>query len=125
MNNKASFVLASHCRVLDRIRSLPDLQSDVATFSCVPLHVATPSSGLAPSLTDEFARTHDGGVARCLAELLANDTRIHIDDLGRRHATLPFKLGGLGLRRALEGRGAAYWASWADTLPILHQCVVA
>ncbi|CAE7943831.1 slc38a7, partial [Symbiodinium necroappetens] len=27
----------------------------------------------------------------------------------------------LGLRRAPEGRDAAYWASWADTLPILHQ----
>ena len=27
----------------------------------------------------------------------------------------------MGLRRALEGRDAAYWASWADTLPILRQ----
>ena len=112
----------SHGRLLDRIPSLPDLQSAWLLL----LMCAAPRSNyllrsLAPSLTDEFARTHDDGIARCLADLLANDAPIHIDDLGRRRAALPLKLGGLGLRRAQEGRDAAYWASWADTLPVLHQ----
>ena len=33
---------------------------------------------------------------------------------------LPLRLGGLGLRAAKAGRCAAYWASWAHTLPTLQ-----
>ena len=29
-------------------------------------------------------------------------------------------MGGLGLRSALRGSPAAYWASWADTLPMMR-----
>eukprot|EP00439_Symbiodinium_sp_Y106_P074438 s2561_g14.t1 len=76
---------------------------------------------LAPSLTDEFARSHDEGVARCLADLLANDAPVRIDELGSRRAALPLKLGGLGLRPATEGRNAVHWAARADTPPILRQ----
>ena len=67
---------------------------------------------LAPSLPDEYARTRDEGVACCLADLLANDAPVHIGDLGRRRPTLPLKLAGLGLHRALETRRT-------DTLPSL------
>lgn len=34
---------------------------------------------------------------------------------------LPFKLGGLGLRSAVRVAQAAYWASWADSLPMIHR----
>ena len=36
-------------------------------------------------------------------------------------ATLPQRLGGLGLRSAVRTSAAAYWASWADTLPMIQQ----
>ena len=35
-------------------------------------------------------------------------------------AHLPLQLGGLGLTSAVATARPAYWASWADTLPILH-----
>ena len=33
---------------------------------------------------------------------------------------LPMRLGGLGLRSAVRTAPAAYWASWADALPMLR-----
>jgi len=36
-------------------------------------------------------------------------------------AHLPLKLGGLGLRSATRLAQAAYWASWADCLPMIHR----
>ena len=48
---------------------------------------------------------------RCCGEL---------DDLQRRRA-LPLARGGIGLRSAERGRSAAYWASWADTLPMIQE----
>ena len=38
----------------------------------------------------------------------------------RATASLPLSLGGLGLRSAQRTREAAYWASWSDTLPMIH-----
>ena len=35
-------------------------------------------------------------------------------------ATLPFTLGGLGLRKATRVSGPAHWASRADCLPMIH-----
>ena len=36
-------------------------------------------------------------------------------------AELPLRLGGLGLRSAVRNSLAAYWASWADALPVLQR----
>ena len=57
-----------------------------ACMTLLLLNCAAPRSNyllrfLAPSFTDEFVCTHDNGVARCLADLLANDTPIYTDDL--------------------------------------------
>ena len=43
-----------------------------------------------------------------------------LNTLVMRRAHLPLAMGGLGLRSAVDGRYAAYWASWADTLPTLQ-----
>ena len=37
----------------------------------------------------------------------------------RGRASLPMRLGGLGLRSAAQTTQATYWASWADALPML------
>ena len=41
--------------------------------------------------------------------------------MARDVATLPMRLGGLGLRSATRMAPAAFWASWADALPMLSQ----
>ena len=50
------------------------------------------------------------------------------DEVVRDVATLPLLMGGLGLRSAVRVRSPAYWASWADCLPMMqarHPRVVA
>ena len=44
-----------------------------------------------------------------------------LPDHALRLAQLPFQQGGLNLRSAVALAPAAYWASWADTLPVLHR----
>ena len=39
----------------------------------------------------------------------------------RRLATLPMRVGGLGLRSASRMAPGAFWASWADALAMLHK----
>ena len=46
-----------------------------------------------------------------------NDEQAHMAKL---LATLPMRLGGLGLRSAARTAPAAYWASWADALAMIH-----
>ena len=36
-------------------------------------------------------------------------------------APMPLALGGLGLRSAAQGSKPAYWASWADCVPMIRQ----
>ena len=61
---------------------------------------------------------HDEGLWRCMCEIL----RVPLDTgvLARDTASLPLALGGLGLRSAVRSRQSAYWASWADTLPMVR-----
>ena len=45
-----------------------------------------------------------------------------VDQLTARHlATLPMRLGGLGLRSAARMAPGAIWSSWADALPMIHE----
>ena len=37
----------------------------------------------------------------------------------KRVASLPMRMGGLGLRSAVRGADAAYWASWADAMQMI------
>ena len=41
------------------------------------------------------------------------------DNLARQVATLPVRLGGLGLRSAARTATAAYWAAWVDSAKVL------
>ena len=36
-------------------------------------------------------------------------------------ATLPMRMGGLGLRSALRCAPSAFWASWANSIQMIHQ----
>ena len=68
----------------------------------------------------QFAVDHDHNLWKCLCAIL----RVPVDGCGepaRNTATLPLSLGGLGLRSAQRSSVAAYWASWADALPMIQE----
>ena len=74
---------------------------------------------LPPHLTQAFAADHDAAIARCLSALLdCHDEPLPPQSL--RAAQLALRFGGLGLRSAEADRHAAHWASWCDTLPVIH-----
>ena len=58
-----------------------------------------------------FTRPSQGRCWTCASE----DT-----DHARALATLPAVLGGLGLESVTRSAPAAYWAAWADSLPVLR-----
>ena len=73
---------------------------------------------LPPSVTAEYAGAHDSAVLSTFADFLGVDG---LPDRARRIAQLPLLLGGLGLVSAAQTSVSAYWASWADCLPVLGQ----
>ena len=87
---------------------------------------------LPPSQSSEYAILHDVGMLRAMKSLLGGlpgEPQEKKDAC--RLATLPMRMGGLGLRSATGMAPAAYWASWADALymvqerlPALSQSIV-
>ena len=57
-------------------------------------------------------------IAACVVDLLGTGP---LPDSALQIAQLPFQQGGLNLRSGVALAPAAYWASWADTLPVLHR----
>ena len=64
-----------------------------------------------------YATDHDENVAQCLERVLNMSSGGASDVL--RQMRLPVRYGGLGLRCSRRASPYAYWASWADSLPIL------
>ena len=110
-----------HQALLQAIPTVPDVQSAWSLL----LHCAAARANyqlrvLRPDVVSSFARAHDAGVWQCLcAVLMIPDTSC--EEVERLSASLPLALGGLGLRSAVRTSAAAHWASWADTLPMIHQ----
>ena len=97
-----------HQTLLDRIPSLPDLQSSWLLL----LHCASARANyflrvVPPVLAEEFAREHDRSLWRCLCRILRSGEG-ECQDSARSAATLPLALGGLGLRSALRTRSSAF-----------------
>ena len=110
--------------LLELLPELPDIQCAwiLMAMCAVPranhLLRSTP-----PSQVAEYARAHDYELWLSLNRLLgtteeaARDT----DNARRKMATLPARLGGVGLRSAERTSTAAYWASWNDALKVLKE----
>ena len=65
---------------------------------------------------------HDLGMMQAMESLLGGLTGEVSHRLWAHHlASLPMRLGGLGLRSARRMSQAAYWASWADALNMIEQ----
>ena len=110
---------AGHDQLLQRLPELDDLQASwlLLLFCCSPrcnylLRI------FPPSVTAEYAGAHDSAVLSTFADFLGVDG---LPDRARRIAQLPLSLGGLGLVSAAQTSVSAYWASWADCLPVLGQ----
>ena len=73
-------------------------------------------------LVDEMRakKKHDKTIFKCLQKLLEIDgTNAELDSRIKGLASLPAMMGGLGLRSAARIAPAAYWAAWADALPMI------
>ena len=62
---------------------------------------------------------HDANLWECLSRILQFQSST--GEGTRDVATLPLVLGGLGLRSAERTRVSAYWASWADCMPMIKE----
>ena len=77
---------------------------------------------LPPSLSGRYAQDHDDGIWATVEALLQQvPGEVEEQNFAREIATLPMRMGGLGLRSATRCAAAAYWASWADALAMISQ----
>jgi hypothetical protein len=108
-------------KLLDVLPDVPDLQAAWLLL----LFCAGPRANhwlrvVPPALAHNYATGHDGLLQGTLASLLH---RRRLSNQQKAVAQLPLRLGGLGLRSAGRTTTAAYWASWADALPVLRKKV--
>ena len=69
-----------------------------------------------------YSAGHDGGMRKAMRTILGRLPGDAIQkNVAERIATLPMRLGGLGLRSAARTAPATYWASWADAMPMLSR----
>ena len=107
---------------LDLIPDMPDLQSAWVLL----LYCAAPRANhllrmLPPSQSEGYARQHDTAVRGCLSTLLQQRQALGRQGRPWRLASLPLRLGGAGLRSSERTAPGAYWAAWADALPVLRE----
>ena len=73
---------------------------------------------LPPTTSSGYAHAHDDAVWDAFCAIM-NAQDFSRDARARGVASLPGRLGGLGLRSATRTAEAAFWASWVDALPVL------
>ena len=106
---------------LDWIPKLPSLQiAWLLLYFCAAQRANHLIRLLPPSLSMEYAEKHDAAILHCLESLLQAGP---LPENAKRMAVLRAINGGLGLRSARRTADAAFWAAWADALPMLHRRV--
>ena len=106
----------------DLLPQLPDLQSAwLLLLMCAAPRANHLLRNVPPQLAQSYAEGHDGLQLQTLAALVRREGFGGQHNQRTRHlAQLPLRLGGLGLRSASRTSEAAYWAAWADALPVLR-----
>ena len=104
----------SHSVSFERIQAVTDLQ---VAWLLLVFCAASRANYYFRVVVRTFAERHDAAVWRCLQGMLGTEGDGTTLDL----AQLPFHWGGLGLRSAVRSSGAAHWASWADSLPMIQK----
>ena len=106
-----------HSTLLNRIPLVQDLQSAwLLLLFCANTRATYSLRGIPPAETEQFAVAHDVATWRCFTQLLGISCVGETQDW----ANLPFQMGGCGLRTATRIRVSAHWASWADSLRMIH-----
>ena len=103
-----------------KIPWVPDLRAWQLLVQCAGPRCHHFLRTVPPSLAREYAAGHDQGMEQVMTTLLEGLTGdAQQQDVARRLATLPMRMGGLGLRSARRMAPAAYWASWADAMAMI------
>lgn len=109
--------------LLDRLTDLGDLQCRWVMLSQSAAARANHMIRiLPPTHSRSYSDAHDDALWEAFCNAFGAQDYSG-DRLGRAVATLPGRMGGLGLRSATRTAPAAYWASWANTLEVLHKRV--
>ena len=114
--------MAQEQELLEHLPLLPDLQCAWLLLAlCVSPRANHALRTVPPPDISLYAQAHDAAMWATLLELLggASDTT-EAALLARAVASLPAALGGLGLQSASRLAPAAYWAAWADSLPVIQ-----
>jgi len=107
--------------LLDWIPQVPTLQiAWLLLYFCAAQRANHLIRLLPPTLSAEYAARHDRAILKCLETLVQAGP---LSENAKRIATLRCVNGGLGLRSATRTAAAAFWAAWADALPMLHRRV--
>ena len=113
-------VLDQHKVLLAGIPRVPDVQSAwLLLLHCASARANYKLRVTRPEVALEFAQSHEENHWRGLCAVLEVPTTACTRN-ARDVSSLPSSLGGLGLRSAVRTRLSAYWASWADTLPMVQ-----
>ena len=114
--------LEEEAKLWEAIPFVPDLQAAwQILLQCAGPRCHHMLRTLPPSQSEEYAQAHDAGMLRVMDTLLALSGNPQEVEVAHNIASLPMRLGGLGLRSAQRMAPAAYWASWADALHMIDQ----
>ena len=117
--NFANSRMVEESRLLSHIANLGDLQvSWLFLYMCAVPRANHILRQLPPSISKIYAKLHDTAISACLESLLQIPNACR-DRTVQGIASIPQIFGGLGLRSAVRTAEPAYWAAWADALPIL------
>ena len=104
---------------LRQLPQMPDLQCAwLLLCYCAARRANHALRTIPPSFNEPYAAAHDAAVWGTLQACFgkpAEDVACPARDI----AFLPAYLGGLGFAEAVRTASAAYWAAWADALPVL------
>ena len=108
-------------KLWDAIPWIPDLQCGwQVLLQCAGPRCHHFLQTMPPSASLDYAQRHDTGMLGTMESLLGSVPGTQPQKAtAHMLATLPMRMGGLGLRSAVRTAPAAFWASWADALPMI------
>ena len=113
--------VAEHSKLLLKIPEVKDLQCAwLLLLYCGAARANFYLRTVRPELTEEFSQRHDEQIWRCFCTI-AGVAPEAPSPSSRAVTSLPLAAGGLGLRSATRLRHVAHWASWADTIKMVHE----